>query len=195
MNLPNLLTSLRIVAIPVLVIVLFTQFEGKELVAFIIFLVAALTDMFDGFLARRREEITILGQILDPIADKLLVASAFICLVELGAVQAWMVVIILGREIAITGFRAIASSKRIYIPSSRLGKIKMIFVNRYQAYLSRSQPERESRFFSGFHLKCLLFKNGICPDPSTAILIHFCGLRIEMRTIRLKNIVNFKKCL
>lgn len=126
MNLPNLLTSLRIVSIPVLVIVLFTQFEGKELVAFIIFLVAALTDMVDGFLARRREQITIIGQILDPIADKLLVASAFICLVELGAVQAWMVVIILGREIAITGFRAIASSKRIYIPSSRLGKIKMI---------------------------------------------------------------------
>ena len=126
MNVPNLLTILRILSIPVLVVVLLTQFEGKELVALTIFLLAALTDTLDGLLARRRSQITIFGQILDPIADKLLIASAFICLVELGAVSAWMVVIILGREIAITGFRAIASSKGIYIASSRLGKIKMI---------------------------------------------------------------------
>jgi CDP-diacylglycerol--glycerol-3-phosphate 3-phosphatidyltransferase len=126
MNLPNLLTMLRILSIPVLVVVLLTQFEGKELVAVIIFLLAALTDTFDGLLARKREQVTILGQILDPIADKLLIASAFICLVELGAVSAWMVVIIIGRELAVTGFRAIASSKGIYIASSRLGKFKMI---------------------------------------------------------------------
>lgn len=117
---------LRILSIPVLVVVLLSQFEGKELAAVIIFLLAALTDTLDGLLARKREQVTILGQILDPIADKLLIASAFICLVELGAVSAWMVVIILGRELAVTGFRAIASSKGIHIASSRLGKFKMI---------------------------------------------------------------------
>jgi CDP-diacylglycerol--glycerol-3-phosphate 3-phosphatidyltransferase len=126
MNLPTVLTILRIFSIPILVVVLLTQFEGKELVAVIIFLLAALTDTLDGLLARKREQVTILGQILDPVADKLLIASAFICLVELGAVSAWMVVIILGREIAVTGFRAIASSKGIHIASSRLGKFKMI---------------------------------------------------------------------
>ncbi len=117
---------LRIFSIPVLVVVLLSQFEGKELAAVIIFLLAALTDTLDGLLARKRGQVTILGQILDPIADKLLIASAFICLVELGAVSAWMVVIILGRELAVTGFRAIASSKGIHIASSRLGKFKMI---------------------------------------------------------------------
>jgi len=117
---------LRIFSIPVLVVVLLTQFEGKELVAVTIFLLAALTDTLDGLVARKREQVTILGQILDPIADKLLIASAFICLIELGAVPAWMVVIILGRELAVTGFRAIASSKGIHIASSRLGKFKMI---------------------------------------------------------------------
>jgi len=126
MNVPNLLTILRILSIPVLVIVLLAQFEGKELVAFILFLLAALTDTLDGLLARRRKQITVFGQLLDPVADKLLIASAFICLVELGAVSAWMVVIIIGREIAVTGFRAIASSKSIYIASSRLGKVKML---------------------------------------------------------------------
>ena len=126
MNLPNFLTMLRILSIPVLVVVLLSQFEGKELVAVTIFLLAALTDTLDGLVARKREQVTILGQILDPIADKLLIASAFICLVELGAAPAWMVVIILGRELAVTGFRAIASSKGIQIASSRLGKFKMI---------------------------------------------------------------------
>lgn len=116
---------LRILSIPVLVVLLLSQFEGKELAAVIIFLLAALTDTLDGLLARKRGQVTILGQILDPIADKLLIASAFICLVELGAVSAWMVVIILGRELAVTGFRAIASSKGIHIASSRLGKFKM----------------------------------------------------------------------
>lgn len=125
-NGPNLLTALRILSIPALVAVLLSEFEGKELVAFAIFLLAALTDMLDGFLARRRKQITIFGQLLDPIADKLLVASAFICFVELGAVSAWMVVIIIGREIAVSGFRAIASSRGINIAASILGKIKMI---------------------------------------------------------------------
>lgn len=94
--------------------------------AFAIFTIAALTDMLDGFWARRRKQITTFGQLLDPIADKLLIASAFICLVELGAVRSWMVIIIIGREIAVTGFRAIASSKGYNIAASYLGKFKMV---------------------------------------------------------------------
>lgn len=126
MMVPNFLTTLRIFSIPILVVVLLSQFKGHELIAFAIFLLAALTDMLDGFWARRRKQITIHGQFLDPIADKLLVASALICLVELGAVPSWMVIIIISREIAVTGFRAIASSKGHNIPASVFGKIKMV---------------------------------------------------------------------
>ncbi len=127
MNLPIFITLLRILLIPGLVVALLTDFEGKELTAAAIFIVAAFTDTIDGILARRRKQITATGQLLDPIADKLLVASAFICLVELGAVSAWMVIIILGREIAVTGFRALASSKGILISANWLAKLKMLF--------------------------------------------------------------------
>jgi len=123
---PNILTALRIISVPILVVVLLSSFQGKELTAFFIFLFAALTDMPDGFWARRKNQTTVFGQLLDPVADKLLVASAFICLVELGAVAAWMVVIIIGREIAVSGFRAIASSKGTHIQASILGKVKMV---------------------------------------------------------------------
>jgi CDP-diacylglycerol--glycerol-3-phosphate 3-phosphatidyltransferase len=126
MNVPNLLTALRIVSIPALVIVLLTQFQGKELIGFGIFAFATFTDTLDGFWARKKKQITVFGQLLDPIADKLLITSALICLVELGLVSAWMAVIIIGREIAVTGFRAIASSKGFNIPASLLGKAKMI---------------------------------------------------------------------
>ncbi len=126
MNAPLVLTSLRIAAIPILVVVLLSNFRGKELVSFAIFFIATLTDMLDGFWARRKRLTTVLGQLLDPTADKLLIASALICLVEMGAVPAWMAVIIIGREMAVSGFRAMAASKGINIPASVLGKIKMI---------------------------------------------------------------------
>ena len=127
MNLPIFLTLLRILLIPLLVVALLSRFEGKEVTAFAIFVLAAITDSLDGILARRRKQITAMGQLLDPIADKLLIASAFICLVELGVVSAWMVIVILGREIAVTGFRALASSKGIIISASRIAKLKMLF--------------------------------------------------------------------
>ncbi len=126
MNVPNFLTALRIVSIPALVVVLITQFKEKELVGFAIFCFATLTDTLDGFWARKKKQITVFGQLLDPIADKLLITSTLICLVELGLVPAWMAIIIIGREIAVTGFRAIASSKGYNIPASLLGKAKMI---------------------------------------------------------------------
>jgi len=125
MNAPLFLTLLRILTIPVLVIVLISDFQGKDWLSFIIFTLATFTDALDGFFARRSGQITVLGQLLDPTADKLLVASVLVCLVGAGTVPAWIAVIIIGREVAVTGFRAIASSKGINIPASRLGKIKM----------------------------------------------------------------------
>ena len=125
MNAPNVLTLLRIVLIPFLMATLLASFRGHEFVALGIFLVASFTDTVDGFWARRTNQITTLGQLLDPIADKLLVMAAFICLVEAGHVPSWMAVVIIGREIAVTGFRAIAASKGTVIPATWPGKVKM----------------------------------------------------------------------
>ena len=132
MNLPNTLTLVRIFLVPLLVVVLLTQVAGreifgvpKELLGAAIFGVASITDWLDGYLARRRRQVTWFGQILDPIADKLLTSAAFISLVQLGLAPAWMVALIIGREFAITGLRSLAYTKGITIPASRLGKIKM----------------------------------------------------------------------
>ena len=132
MNLPNTLTLVRIFLVPLLVVVMLTEFAGrqifgvpKELIGAAIFGVASITDWLDGYLARRRRQITWLGQVLDPIADKLLTSAAFISLVQLGLAPAWMVALIIGREFAITGLRSLAYTKGITIPASPLGKIKM----------------------------------------------------------------------
>ncbi len=125
MNVPNLLTITRILAIPVLIIVLLSKFKGSELIGTAIFLLAALTDMLDGMWARRKNQVTTIGKLLDPIADKLLVTAALICLVELGTITSWIAIILIGRGIAVTGLRAIASSQGHHIQASRLGKIKM----------------------------------------------------------------------
>jgi CDP-diacylglycerol---glycerol-3-phosphate 3-phosphatidyltransferase len=125
-NLPNSLTLLRIFMVPILVVVLLTKFDGKEYVGLAIFLFAGLTDFLDGFLARRFKKVTRLGMLLDPIADKLLISSAFISLVEIGLAPAWMVVIIIGREFAISGLRSIASQQGVTIAASGLGKGKTI---------------------------------------------------------------------
>ncbi len=125
MNGPNILTGLRILMIPALIVVLLSGHSHKAIIGFAIFMAAAITDMLDGIWARKKGQITVFGELLDPTADKLLIASAFICLVELGVVPAWIVIIIIGREIAVSGFRAIASSKGINIPASIFGKIKM----------------------------------------------------------------------
>jgi CDP-diacylglycerol--glycerol-3-phosphate 3-phosphatidyltransferase len=132
MNLPNTLTLSRIFLVPLLVVVLLTQFEGrqilgvdKDLVAAAIFGFASLTDWLDGYLARLRKQITPLGQMLDPLADKLLTSAAFISLVQMDVAPAWMVAVIIGRELAITALRSIAYSRGSSIPASPLGKVKM----------------------------------------------------------------------
>ncbi len=134
MNLPNALTLSRIFAVPLLVVVLLTRFPKPDrdeamdfwiYLATAIFLAASATDFFDGYLARKRKQVTTLGILLDPVADKLLTSAAFISLVELKWVPAWMVVIIIGREFAIMGLRSIASREGFAIDASELGKIKM----------------------------------------------------------------------
>jgi CDP-diacylglycerol---glycerol-3-phosphate 3-phosphatidyltransferase len=126
LNLPNSLTLTRIFLVPFLVVVLLTKFDGREIVGLLIFLTATVTDFFDGWLARRRGQITTLGTLLDPIADKLLISAAFISLVELGLAPAWMVVVVVGREFAVSGLRAIASGHGLVIPASNWGKAKML---------------------------------------------------------------------
>ncbi len=132
LNLPNALTLLRIFLVPILVAILLTKFEGKELWGVAVFLMAASTDFLDGYLARKRGQITTLGMLLDPLADKLLVSAAFISLVEVRGqdgdplAPAWMVVIIIGREFAVTGLRSVAAARGITIAASRWGKGKMI---------------------------------------------------------------------
>jgi CDP-diacylglycerol--glycerol-3-phosphate 3-phosphatidyltransferase len=123
-NLPNSLTLFRIFLVPFLVVVLLTKYSNR--VGLGIFLVAAVTDYFDGYFARRMKKITRLGTLLDPIADKLLMSAAFISLVELGLARAWMVVIIIGREFAVSGLRSIAAQQGVTIAASPLGKTKMI---------------------------------------------------------------------
>ena len=123
MNLPNGLTLTRIFLVPLLVAVLLAR--DKMILAAFIFLAASLTDLLDGYFARKRGQVTTLGMLLDPIADKLLISAAFISLVELQIVPAWMVVIIVGREFAVSGLRSIASSQGFTIDASELGKIKM----------------------------------------------------------------------
>ena len=133
MNLPNALTVARIFLVPLLVVVLLTQFEGrqifgipKEFVGAAIFGIASLTDWADGYLARRRKQVTPFGQFIDPLADKLLILAALISLVQLELVPAWMAAVIIGREFAVTALRSIAYARGVAFAASPLGKIKMV---------------------------------------------------------------------
>ena len=126
MNLPNALTLLRMFLVPLLVVVLLTRVEGHEYLGAGIFGLAVLTDYLDGYFARRRNEVTRLGILLDPLADKLLIAAALLSLVEMGLVPAWMVMIILARELAVTALRNVAAGKGVLIRASGLGKAKMV---------------------------------------------------------------------
>jgi CDP-diacylglycerol--glycerol-3-phosphate 3-phosphatidyltransferase len=127
LNLPNILTMLRIAAIPLLASLLMSPRRSAGFWAAAVFALASITDWLDGYLARRMEIVTVFGKFLDPIADKLIVMAALIMILPYGRVPAWMVLVILGREIIITGLRGIASSEGIVIQASDLGKFKTIF--------------------------------------------------------------------
>jgi CDP-diacylglycerol--glycerol-3-phosphate 3-phosphatidyltransferase len=126
LNLPNLLSIFRILLVPPLVVVLLTKFEDKEWWGLGLFLLAALMDFFDGYLARRRRQVTRLGTLLDPAADKILISAAFISLVEMGEAQAWMVVVIIAREFAVSALRSVAAAESLVIPAGFSGKLKTV---------------------------------------------------------------------
>ena len=132
MNLPNSLTLSRIFVVPLLVVVLLTPFSEdwfglqRHILGVTIFLAAAFTDYLDGQIARSRRQVSRLGQLLDPIADKLLISAALISLVENRLAPAWAVCIIIGRELAVTGLRSVAAADGLVIAASRLGKFKML---------------------------------------------------------------------
>ena len=133
MNLPNSITLIRICSIPLLIWILSTNYfssthGAKELLASAIFIAASMTDGIDGYLARKRGQITTMGILLDPMADKLLIAAAFVTLVQFNPslVPAWIAVIIIGREFLVSGLRSIAASEGFTIEASELGKFKMV---------------------------------------------------------------------
>ncbi len=148
MNLPNRLTLARIILIPVFMVFLLLRlpkgqefFYSQSFVAAAIFLLASLTDGLDGYVARKRKQVTRLGQFMDPLADKLLVSAALISLVELQLVPAWIAWVIISREFAVTGLRAIAAADQVVIPASKLGKVKTVTqIIAISAYLLHDWP-------------------------------------------------------
>jgi CDP-diacylglycerol--glycerol-3-phosphate 3-phosphatidyltransferase len=125
-NLPTYLTLARICLVPLVVVFLISADSVHSLLAAVLFGAAALTDWLDGLIARRRRQVTTLGKLLDPVADKLLVAAALISLVQVGRVEAWIVVVIIGRELAVTGLRAVSAGQGVVMAASDLGKYKTV---------------------------------------------------------------------
>jgi CDP-diacylglycerol--glycerol-3-phosphate 3-phosphatidyltransferase len=127
LSLPNTLTIIRVLAIPIILLLLFYPEKIYQLITALLFLSAAVTDTLDGYLARRQGMVTTLGKFLDPLADKLLIVTALIALIPARGIPAWMVIVIVGREIAVTGLRGIAGAQGIVISASVWGKYKTVF--------------------------------------------------------------------
>jgi len=126
LNVPNLLTVLRIMLVPVLVVALLGNTPDGDVLAAIVFAAASATDFVDGYLARSRNSVTTFGKLMDPLADKLLIIAALVSLVSLGRIAAWVAMVIIAREFAVTALRMVAVEQGVVIPASPLGKIKTI---------------------------------------------------------------------
>ncbi|MHB1391852.1 MAG: CDP-diacylglycerol--glycerol-3-phosphate 3-phosphatidyltransferase [Clostridia bacterium] len=126
MNLANKITLLRIIMVPIFMVLMLVEFPYHMEAALAVFLTASLTDKLDGYLARKYNMITDFGKFMDPLADKLLVTGAFVVLIQLGRIEAWIVFIILAREFAVTGLRSLAAAQNIIIAASNYGKIKTV---------------------------------------------------------------------
>jgi len=126
LNLPNFLTLLRILAVPVVVVALLDGTPNGDMLAAIVFALAALTDGLDGYIARSRDSVTTFGKLMDPLADKLLITAALISLVSLNRLPAWVAMVIIAREFAITGLRSIAADRGVVIAASWMGKVKTV---------------------------------------------------------------------
>jgi CDP-diacylglycerol--glycerol-3-phosphate 3-phosphatidyltransferase len=124
MNTPNVLTMLRIVAVPVIVVALLEETSDGDVIAAIVFALAAFSDGLDGYIARRRKQVTTFGKLMDPLADKLLITAALISLVSLDRLAAWVAMVIIAREFAVTGLRSLAAEQGVIISASWLGKVK-----------------------------------------------------------------------
>ena len=150
MNIPIALTLVRIVLVPLVIVFLISSDRVHVLIAAVIFVAASLTDWLDGRIARSTNQVTRLGTLLDPVADKLLVAAALVSLVQVDMVAAWMALVIIGRELAVTGLRGVALSMGVVVPASRLGKWKTVlqYVALTLLILERGVPAE----FVPFHL-------------------------------------------
>jgi CDP-diacylglycerol--glycerol-3-phosphate 3-phosphatidyltransferase len=126
LNLPNALTMLRILAVPVVVVALLVEMPNGDVIAAAVFAAAALTDGLDGYIARSRGSITTFGKLMDPLADKLLIVGALVSLVSLGRLEAWVAMVIIAREVAVTILRTIAAERGLVIAASWLGKAKTV---------------------------------------------------------------------
>ena len=126
LNVPNVLTLLRILLVPVLVVALLSATPHGSVVAAVVFALAAITDGLDGYIARSRADITTFGKVMDPIADKLLITAALLSLVSLGRVAAWAAMVIIAREFAVSGLRVAAGQQGVVIPASPLGRLKTV---------------------------------------------------------------------
>ena len=126
MNLPIALTLFRIVVVPLIIVFVISTDRVRVLIAAVIFVTASLTDWLDGRLARRRNQVTQFGTLLDPVADKLLVAAALVALVQVDMIGAWVAMVIIGRELAVTGLRGVALSMGVVVPASSFGKLKTV---------------------------------------------------------------------
>ena len=126
LNLPNVITLLRILLVPVVVVALTEEIEHGSTIAAIVFVVASLSDGLDGYIARSRQSVTTFGKVMDPIADKLLIAAALLSLVSLDRVDAWVAMVVVAREFAVSGLRVAAGQQGVVIPASGLGKVKTI---------------------------------------------------------------------
>jgi CDP-diacylglycerol--glycerol-3-phosphate 3-phosphatidyltransferase len=126
LNLPNVLTLLRILAVPVIVVALLGETPNGDALAAGVFALAALTDGLDGYIARRRDDVTVFGKLMDPLADKLLIVAALVSLVSLGRLAGWVAMVIIARELAVTGLRAVAAERGVVIAASWLGKVKTL---------------------------------------------------------------------
>jgi CDP-diacylglycerol--glycerol-3-phosphate 3-phosphatidyltransferase len=124
LNLPNVLTVLRILAVPVIVVALLDETPNGDALAAAVFALAALSDGLDGYIARSRDSVTTFGKLMDPLADKLLIVAALVSLVSLGRLAAWVAMVIIAREFAVTGLRALAAERGVVISASWLGKVK-----------------------------------------------------------------------
>ncbi len=150
MNLPIALTLFRIVVVPLIIVFVISSDRVRVLIAAVIFVAASLTDWLDGRLARRRNQVTQFGTLLDPVADKLLVAAALIALLQVDMIGAWVAVVIIGRELAVTGLRGVALSMGVVVPASSFGKVKT--VSQYVAITVLILERGVPREYVPFHL-------------------------------------------